>query len=138
MPKIVETRVEFKKLLDEISSIGVEVRHLQKVLSEGPSRHLEINGTDIHLKIESSGYTFNWEPEDPRTAVTSLVVTGVYEELETAILRKIAAVSLLIVDVGANTGYYAIELASLISESSSLIAFEPISKSFQQLRKNIS
>jgi FkbM family methyltransferase len=137
MPEYPETRIEFKKLLDDMSASGIEIRRIQEVLRTGNLRSLDVTSSEIILRLQSPERSFNWEPQDPRTAVTSLVVTGAYEILETSILRKIASQSNLVVDIGANIGYYAVELGMSLPDSATLIAFEPIARSFNQLVRNI-
>jgi FkbM family methyltransferase len=66
-----------------------------------------------------------------------LAVTGEYEVLETKILKFFASNSEIIFDVGANVGYYAIELSTVLRPSAMIHAFEPIPESFDQLQKNI-
>ncbi len=137
MSEFAETRVEFKKLLDDMSTSGIEIRRIQQVMKRGNPRYLEVNPSEIVLRMQSPKRSYQWDPQDPRTAVTSLVVTGAYEVLETSILRKISEESNLVVDVGSNIGYYAVELGMSLNKSATLIAFEPIDRSFKHLIRNV-
>jgi FkbM family methyltransferase len=138
MNKNQETRVEFKRQLDQASHVGSQFEFFQDVLNQGPQRSIQVTGSDIYLTMTASGNKYSWKPNDPRTAVTSLVVSGIYEELETSILIQIAQMSSIMIDVGANVGYYAIELGNRMKALSKIVAFEPVSQSFEQLNLNIS
>ena len=138
MPKFrLETRSEFKDLLDFVSASAENISNLQEILSIGPNRDLIIAKSKIMLRMNESGKLYSWDPSDPRTATTCLVAVGEYEPIETRILKKFASESNVVVDIGANVGYYTIELAEMLPPSGKLISFEPVTTSFNQLEQNI-
>ena len=132
-----ETKSELKNILDSISSPTVSVSLIQELIKSGPSRAISIQDDSITLQMLESGSIYQWSISDPRTAVACLVATGIYEPIETRILQQLAKGSKLIVDIGANVGYYTVELAKLLGPTGQLLSFEPVEASFSQLRKNV-
>jgi FkbM family methyltransferase len=87
--------------------------------------------------MKESKSSYFWRISDPRTAIACLAIMGEYEVLETKILKFFAANSEIIFDVGANVGYYAIELGVVLGPTAMIHSFEPVPESFEQLQKNV-
>ena len=70
-----------------------------------------------------------------------LSINGVYGELDTKIIREEIHEGDIVIDVGANIGYYTLIFAQLVGRSGKVIAvvfaFEPEPKNFEILKKNI-
>jgi FkbM family methyltransferase len=132
-----ETRLELKQQLDHFSSGAGTIKELQICLSNGQPRTLKISEQEIIVSMQKSKTNFFWRIDDPRTAIACLAVTGEYEVLETKILKFFASNSEIIFDVGANVGYYAIELGIAMRQTAVIHSFEPIPESFEQLQKNV-
>ena len=66
-----------------------------------------------------------------------LSINGVYGELDTKIIREEIHEGDIVIDVGANIGYYTLIFAQLVGSSGKVFAFEPESKNFEILKKNI-
>jgi len=67
-----------------------------------------------------------------------LLENRVYGELDTKIVKKIVKSGDVVLDLGANIGYFTILFAKIVGENGKVVAFEPESKNFQILKKNIS
>jgi FkbM family methyltransferase len=132
-----ESRVELKNVLDSISSSKLSIDHLQDLIKNGPKRKIVMDENSITIQMLESGSIYEWYINDPRTAVACLVATGKYETIETKILQHLANGAELVVDIGANVGYYTVELAKSLGSSGQLLGFEPVEQSFSQLRKNV-
>ncbi|MGH8981994.1 MAG: FkbM family methyltransferase [Acidimicrobiales bacterium] len=72
---------------------------------------------------EDGGIRFALDPQDG--AVTPLVLAGNFERHITAVVHARLRSGSHVVDVGANVGYHAIRLASLVGPSGSVLAVEP-------------
>jgi len=136
-PTNTETRIELKQKLDYFASENLKLLDLQRVLKIGNKRTIEIQDSFVSVLMAETESRFIWKISDPRTAIACLVVTGEYEPLETKILKYFAADGGLVVDIGANVGYYAVELGKILGEKGKLIACEPIPESFEQLEGNV-
>ena len=132
-----ETRLLLKSKLDHFASGKATIKDLQDCLNSGPPRSFQISKKEIIVSMHESNTSYIWQLSDPRTAVACLGVTGEYEPLETRILKFFASISNTIIDVGANIGYYAVELSATLSPPAIIHAFEPVPASFKQLEKNI-
>ena len=131
------TRLELKTILDLISNPGINISTLQELISLGPTRRICIEDKTITVKLLESGSTYHWNLSDPRTAVACLVAIGEYEPIETKILQILTRDSRSVLDVGANVGYYTVELSRHLAPHGKLLSFEPVENSYLQLEKNI-
>ena len=132
-----ETRLELKKRLDHFASGRATIKEIQDCLKGGQSRTIQISKDEIKVLMEETKSCFIWQLSDPRTAIACLGVVGDYESLETRILKFFARKSETIVDIGANVGYYSVELGRILSSSAKIHAFEPVPESFEQLERNV-
>jgi len=66
-----------------------------------------------------------------------LSINGVYGELDTKIIRDNIKEGDIVIDIGANIGYYTLIFAQLVGASGKVFAFEPEPKNFEILKKNI-
>lgn len=66
-----------------------------------------------------------------------LSINGVYEEFETEIVKKIIKKGDVVIDVGANIGYYTLIFAKLVGQEGKVFAFEPEPTNFNILKKNV-
>ncbi len=70
--------------------------------------------------------------------VLGLSINGVYEPLETKLVRKEVKKGDVVLDIGANIGYYTLIFAKLVGKKGRVFAFEPDPTNFALLKKNIS
>jgi len=60
-----------------------------------------------------------------------------YESWETQVIEKLVKTGWICADIGANVGYYALLLSSLVGDSGAVHAFEPSDGTFAKLQKNV-
>lgn len=137
LSKVTETRVELKAKLDHFATGNASVGELQQCLDFGRNRSFEISRDQIKVNMLDSKTSYIWDITDPRTAIACLAIVGEYETQETNILKIFARQSQMIMDIGANVGYYVVELSKLMSNSAEMHAFEPVPDSFEQLVQNV-
>jgi FkbM family methyltransferase len=80
-------------------------------------------------------YVFYYLPDDKY--IGQRVALGKYEPYETELILRQTKKGDVVVDVGANIGYYTILLADKVGKSGKVYAFEPDKISFEILVKNI-
>ena len=69
--------------------------------------------------------------------VPHLLMEGVYERYQTELFKQMIRPGMVIIDVGANFGYYTLLAARLLRNTGSVTAFEPDSKNFELLVNNV-
>ncbi len=73
---------------------------------------------------------------DPKDSL-NLSINGTYEEYETELMEKIVKTGDIVLDIGANIGYYTLLFAKLVGKEGKVFAFEPDPANFALLKKNI-
>lgn len=73
-----------------------------------------------------------------RTVTRALYVFREYEPTETYLLSTLLRPGMIVVDIGANTGYYTVMAASAVGPRGRVIAFEPNPRNLSLLRENVS
>jgi FkbM family methyltransferase len=65
------------------------------------------------------------------------LVSGVYEKYETELFKKMVEDGMVVVDIGANIGYYTLIAAKLVGNKGIVYAFEPEPSNYKRLCENI-
>jgi len=89
--------------------------------------------TDSSKCLEIQGHKMLLDEGDS----LNLSVNGIYERLETGLVQKEVKQGDIIVDIGANIGYYTLMFAKLVGQSGRVYAFEPDPTNFEILKKNV-
>jgi FkbM family methyltransferase len=113
-----------------ITCIGLAHGKIAKILHKA---WLGVHGADVDAEVRGLRYRLNLH--DNTTDVKILISSKVYDEIE---LDALAATcrDLPFVDVGANIGYYSMEIAK--RGCPSVLAIEPNPPTLQRLRYNLS
>lgn len=67
----------------------------------------------------------------------NLSINGIYEDFETDLVKKEVRQGDVVIDIGANIGYYTTMFAKLVGNSGKVFAFEPDPTNYELLKKNI-
>jgi FkbM family methyltransferase len=111
------------------------------VLYDGPTlgrmratvvRHPRVERTTLVL-----GYDLYYSADDPGYISNDLHDTGIWEPSETAFIRQHVKPGAVVVDVGANIGYFTVLAARIVGASGRVIAVEPDPVSVRVLQKNV-
>jgi len=91
-----------------------------------------------HLKSRSSfaevqGHKMFLDSKDS----LKLSIFGIYEPFETELVQKEIKRGDVVLDLGANIGYYTLIFAKLVGEEGKVFAFEPDPNNFSLLKKNV-
>src|SRR5712692_10347447 len=76
-------------------------------------------------------------PDDFSPVSTSIATTGWLDLPLTTLLKKILRPGMLVIDVGANIGYYTLLFAKSVGKTGKVYSFEPESLNFKLLSKSI-
>jgi len=91
-----------------------------------------------HLKDPSAiadiqGHKMHLDPDD----TLALSVRGIHEPIETGIINREIQKGDIVLDIGANIGYYTLIAARLVGPEGKVFAFEPDPMNFNLLKKNV-
>jgi FkbM family methyltransferase len=74
---------------------------------------------------------------DPKDSM-NLFINKIHEPYETELVSSIIEPGNVVLDIGANIGYYTLIFAKLVGQNGKVFAFEPEPTNFQLLEKNVS
>jgi len=100
----------------------------QKLWSDGEI--LEIQGSKMYINVRDKDSVM-------RKTFQAYALNRIHEETTTNLFRKVVKEGNVVVDLGANIGYFTLLAARLIGEKGKVFAFEPEPKNFGYLIKNI-
>ena len=86
--------------------------------------------------VEVHGYNLFLLPKDPKLSA-EIFVRGVYEPLETELVKQNVCEGDVVIDIGANIGYYTLLFSKLVGENGKVYAFEPDFENFSYLSRNV-
>ena len=96
-------------------------------------RHLKPSGIVL---IDVQGSKMHVDSRDTGVA-PFLLEWGFYEKYETELFKKLIKKGMVVVDIGANIGYYTLLAARFVGEEGKVFAFEPDPYNYSLLCKNI-
>lgn len=128
------SKLEYAARLRELN------RHLEEYCSFIASTELSAitltAGGEVILESGLAPVRFSCALDDLGTAPMATLAIGRYEPLEMKTLLLLLSHAATFFDVGANVGWYSLHAAALFP-SLEITAFEPVSASYDQLRRNI-
>jgi len=114
---------------------GTRINHRGKWRVHGFLRSALHANADCNLEVERQGLRWRLNPSD--FVQTHLYWTGEYEPWDLLQLSRWVHPGAVVVDIGANFGYYSIRLASAMQRNGHIFAFEPCKRTFSRLSTNI-
>lgn len=127
---------EFKSIVKKIPGIIKTYIFLNKVINEffwlvGPSERV--------LNIENSKMYINVRDKDPtmRCTFRTYALNRCYEKYTTRLFKKVIKEGDVVVDLGANIGYFTLLAAKLVGKNGKVYSFEPEPKNYNYLQRNI-
>jgi FkbM family methyltransferase len=135
--KLFMDKAELLRKLDIAAEFSNKLSEFRKLLGDSDKVQVIFTETEVRIYQVETGAYFIWDISDPRTAVACLAISGEYEPRETSLICKITKHCKIVIDVGANVGYYAINIPLMSPNVQNLYAFEPLLEAYEQLRKNI-
>ncbi len=117
------TKLFIKKCLNKVNGYGIGKHYPFKFFIP----FLKSNYTEIQ------GHKMFLDSKDP----LNLSISRIFEEFDTDLVKKVIKKGDIVLDLGANIGYYTLIFAKLVGESGKVYAFEPDPDNFRLLKKNI-
>lgn len=91
---------------------------------------IEIQGSKMYINVHE-------ESADIRKTFQTYALNRIHEEATTELFKKIVKKGDVVVDLGANIGYFTLLAAKIVGEEGRVYAFEPEPRNFKYLGKNI-
>jgi FkbM family methyltransferase len=120
----------YQKFSGFLSNLGLKKIPLLKRLHKFLKVHLRPKS------VRAQGYKFFIDRRDFKVS-SYLLKNKVHEPLETDLVKNQINKGDVVIDVGANIGYYALIFAGLVGENGKVFAFEPDPDNFALLNKNV-
>ncbi len=114
---------------------GTRIKHPGKWRVHEFLRSILRADRDCELEVERQGLRWRLNPSD--FVQKHLFWLGEYEYHDLRILSRWLRPGAVVFDVGANFGYYSLNLASALNGKGHVYAFEPSKGSFSRLQENI-
>jgi len=105
--------------------LGKAFEHLRRLVIAEDLVLMEVEGSKMYLK-----------PRE-HTFATALLLGKAYEKCETDLFNEAVEEGMVVIDCGANIGYYTLLAAKLVGERGKVFAFEPEPSNYALLVKNI-
>ena len=93
----------------------------------------QIESSFIEKSVKIQGHTMFLDKHDN----LGLSINPIYGESDTEFVKKVIKKNDIVLDIGANIGYYSLIFAKLVGDSGKVFSFEPESENFKILKKNI-
>jgi FkbM family methyltransferase len=131
---------------DRLAEVDGRIEALSRMLAES-SRQLSNAQAEIASQLsrietryrsrtEVFGQTMFLDPDDS-IVCPYLLRDGCFEPFETELMRSRVKPGDVVLDIGANIGYYTLIFARLVGDAGKVYAFEPDPSNFKLLRKNV-
>jgi len=86
-------------------------------------------------RIKAEGHWFYVDPDD--AVVSAGLRKGIYEPVETAVMKRLVTEGMSVLDIGANIGYYSVLFSKWVGPKGTVHAFEPSPRTYELLRRNV-
>jgi len=117
----------YKKAVKILSGHGIGNFYPIKVIHSFVISYLKSNFAEVQ------GHKMFLDSKDS----LCLSINGVYEPFETELVKKEIKKGDVVLDLGANIGYYTLIFAKLVGKRGKVFAFEPDPTNFSLLKKNV-
>ena len=107
-----------------------------RFISEADISKIEITSDGVLIVTEASRVKLFCAAQEQRTAAFEILNFGCCEKPEMAMILRLVRKNSVFFDIGANMGWYALNLARLV-RGIRVLAFEPVPRTFGFLKKNI-
>ncbi|VVB63450.1 Hexuronic acid methyltransferase AglP [uncultured archaeon] len=129
-------RMSKSEYIEERYKQNLALFELSEFIRETDIASIKITDGLVTMTTRSTGIRLACEFADKRSAPLEALNFGNYEKTEWEMLRRMMGKSFVVWDIGANVGWYALNLARLFPQAR-VLAFEPIPSTFRHLERNV-
>ncbi len=135
--KFKNNQISKHEYIDQMYKVHNILFEYQPLLKASDIDRIDINAENIIFVYKKTGIKFICSIGDKRLAPIDSLNFGEYEREELDMQFRIIQPEWNIIDIGANYGWYALQMAAQFPKNN-IYSFEPIPHTFEQLNKNIS
>jgi FkbM family methyltransferase len=136
-------KIEKHDFIDKTHQFHKALFEYASIIPSTDITKIEIDESGVHftvkhraLSYEGGGVRFYVDPQDQRVAPIEALNFNTYEESDFSMITKLLRPGQTVLDIGGNIGFYSLSLAKQFP-TSRFHAFEPIPKTFAQLKGNL-
>lgn len=129
-------RIRKQEYIEEMYKLNSALFEFSQFIQETDIASIEITDGLVTMTTRSTGIKLACEFADKRSAPMEALNFGSYEKREWEMLLRMMGKRFIVWDIGANVGWYSLNLAKLFPEAQ-FFAFEPIPSTFRQLERNV-
>lgn len=127
------SKADFIKKIHKIHQYLFEYSELIKTTDIAK---IEVEDSQVVMTTRKAGIKILCDKYDERIIPLEILNFGEFEGDELRIIKNLISPGATVFDVGANIGWYSINLSKGISDAN-VVAFEPVSSTYQQLLSNL-
>ena len=125
-----------QQYIDEMHRLHAALFEYAAYLRDTDIAEITIIAQEVVMTTKVAGVRLCCDPADKRTVPVEILNFGTYEQKELDMMGRLMGDDFTVWDVGANIGWYSINLAKAFP-GSRILAFEPIPATYRQLQRNI-
>jgi FkbM family methyltransferase len=130
-----QNQISKEDYINRMHEIHAILWEYQELIKEENVSSIEITKDEVRL-TSGEGVKMLCDPVDERIVPIEILNFGDYESSEIRMIQRFLEKDSVVLDIGANTGWYSLRLSKNVPQGL-IIAFEPIPKTFEYLKKNI-
>lgn len=129
-------KIDRTEFWNEMRTRHATLRSYQELLRAGCAEAIEISEAGLIVRLRT-GQRYFWNPDHVRGPCSIAINHGDYEPDVRRVLLTCAQNADVVADIGANIGWYSIQLASVIARGGRILAFEPTPTTAAALHDNV-
>jgi len=129
-------KINKQQYIDKMHTIHQVLFAYADFLKSTDIESIKISDGQVIMTARKSGIKLVCNPKDKRLIPFEIINFGKYEEKDFRMALKLISENDTVFDIGANIGWYSLNLAST-SQNLNLLAFEPLRPTFEYLKQNL-
>jgi FkbM family methyltransferase len=122
--------------IDEMHVIHRGLFEYADLLAATDIARIELTDHQVVMESRTSGIKIICDRVNKRLAPLEILNFGAYEKTDSAMMFRLIRPGSTVLDIGANVGWYALNIARL-SDARQVLAFEPVQTTFTALQANV-
>ncbi len=131
-----EGKISKPEYIDQMHGVHGQLFDYVTFIKDTDIAKIEITDSGVEMTSRETGVKIVCDKDDKRIVPIEILNFGYYEKKDSDMIHRLVNNGDHILDIGANIGWYSINLAKK-NPQCQILAFEPIPKTYAYLQKNI-